>query len=333
MKLSKQERIAVLIIAVIIILGIGIFLFIVPQFEKIGTSNASLTTKKQELSDAQTRAATVTDLGTQVTDAYNQGNMLADMFFEEMTAYEADDQIRDFIQYCKDAGLKCTVDSISVGTPSVGTLGVTFNTESEVTYDLKTAAQGELDEETEEEMRTAILQEALSSSQTVGAIDVSFTVTTLEPEDMLQFIDYINDYEINGVRKAMRLSSGITIDYAEVTEKYNKVIEDMELDLNYDAIKEVADENGKDFPSKQELKEILGLAEESETTTAATNENGETTAAATTTNNTEEDDNMVTEVGDDVIYSTEVTITMYSLERMQDPTDKLAEQDELLAAY
>ena len=33
MKLSKQERIAVLVIAVVILLGLGIFLFIVPKFE------------------------------------------------------------------------------------------------------------------------------------------------------------------------------------------------------------------------------------------------------------------------------------------------------------
>jgi len=101
MRLSKQERMAVLVIAVIIILGLGIFLFIVPSFKSIGTSNASLTSKKQELADAQAKAATAMDLGTQVNEAYKQGDKVADMFFEEMKAYEADDQIRDFIQYCK----------------------------------------------------------------------------------------------------------------------------------------------------------------------------------------------------------------------------------------
>ena len=49
MKLSKQERIAVLVIAVVILLGLGIFLFIVPKFEAIGTSSASLLNKQVEL--------------------------------------------------------------------------------------------------------------------------------------------------------------------------------------------------------------------------------------------------------------------------------------------
>ena len=42
MKLSKQERIAVLVIAVVILLGLGIFLFIVPKVEAICTASASL---------------------------------------------------------------------------------------------------------------------------------------------------------------------------------------------------------------------------------------------------------------------------------------------------
>ena len=49
MKLSKQERIAVLVIAVVILLGLGIFLFIVPKFEAIGTSSVSLLNKQVEL--------------------------------------------------------------------------------------------------------------------------------------------------------------------------------------------------------------------------------------------------------------------------------------------
>lgn len=321
MRLSKQERMAVLIIAVIIILGLGIFLFIVPQFQSIGTSNASLESKKKELADAQAKAATVVDLGTQVNDAYKQGNKLADMFFEEMKDYEADDQIRDFIQFCKDSGLKCSVDSITIGTPTVGNLGVTFNEESEITYDLKTAARGDSanGEQTDEQRREEILQNALANTQTVGAIDVTFNVTTLEPDDLIKFIDLINNYEINGVRKAMRLSSGIEIEFADVAVKYQKVIDDMTLDLTFDALKEVADENGKKFPTKQELKEKLGLVK----TTGEGDGDGDTAAAQPA-------DDLMYDIGDDEIYTAELTITMYSLERMQDPTNKLAEQNALL---
>ena len=117
MRLSKQERIAVLVIAVIIILGLVIFLFIVPQFQNIGTDTAALINKQQELQTARDKAATKEDLKEQVIEAYKDGQDIADMFFEEMKPYEADNEIRNFIQYCKDNGVKVSVDSMTISSP------------------------------------------------------------------------------------------------------------------------------------------------------------------------------------------------------------------------
>ncbi len=327
MRLSKQERIAVLVIAVIIILGLGIFLFIVPQFQNIATSNTQLAEKQKELTEAQNRANTREQLGQDVLAAYEDGQNIADMFFEEMKPYEADNQIRAFIQYCKDNGVNCSVDSLTINSAGVSELGVTFNTESEITYDLKSFAQGNSSSEgdSEEAQRTAILQEALSNTEAVGSISVSFTVTTLEPDDLLKFIDTINDYEVDGVRKAIKLTSGIKIEYSEIQQKYDEIVDDMELDLNYDALAALAKANGKTAPTKDEIKAMLGL-DTTSTTTATTGTDGENTV--TTTGNSTADKLM--DIGDDDIYSAELTLTMYSLERMQDPTDTLAEQDKML---
>ena len=228
MKLSKQERIAVLVIAVIILLTLGVIFFIVPKFNAIGTDSALLLNKQAELKTAQDRAATKDDLQDQIINAYNDGRNIADMFFEEMQPYEADNEIREFIEYCNnstDENVKVavTVDSLSIGAPSVSTLGVSFFTEPVVTYDLKTyVTQGQ--QPTEDELdATAIeilLQSALSSTQTVGSIDVTFDVTALSDDDLLKFVDDINNYIKNengkDVRKAMRLSSGYSVSYFEI---------------------------------------------------------------------------------------------------------------------
>lgn len=325
MRLSKQERIAVLVIAVIIILGLGIFLFIVPQFKNIGTDTSSLSAKQQELDNAKLRADTRVQLGEDVLKAYKDGQNIADMFFDELKPYEADNEIRNFIQYCKDQGVKCSVDSLTIDSAGVSELGVTFNEEEEITYDLKVAAKGEVQDETDEQRREAILREALANNQAVGSINVSFEVSTLDPDDMMKFIDTINNYKSDGVRKAIRLSSGVEITYNDVKEKYQAVIDDMQLDLTLDALKELADENGKKFPTKDEVKEMLGL----DNPTANT-DNGDAEGGENQANTTGRDANKVYEIGTDDIYSLEVTLTLYSLERMQDPTDKLAEQDQRL---
>lgn len=325
MRLSKQERIAVLVIAVIIILGLGIFLFIVPQFKNIGTDTSSLSAKQQELDNAKLKADTRIQLGEDVLQAYKDGQNIADMFFEELKPYQADNEIRNFIQYCKDQGVKCSVDSLTIDSAGVSELGVTFNEEEEITYDLKVAAKGEVQDETDEQRRDAILREALANNQAVGSINVSFKVSTLDPDDMMKFIDTINNYKSDGVRKAIRLSSGVEITYNDVEEKYQAVIDDMQLDLTLDALKELADENGKKFPTKDEIKAMLGLDNPTANTDNGDAEGGEN--QATTTGR---DENKVYEIGTDDIYSLEVTLTLYSLERMQDPTDKLAEQDQRL---
>ena len=316
MKLSKQERIAVLVIAVVILLGLGIFLFIVPKFEAIGTSSASLLNKQAELQTDIDRAATKEKLGEDVINAYNDGRNIADMFFEEMKPYEADNEIREFIQYCKDNGVNIAVDSMSIGAPTVSTLG--FSTEPVVEYDLKTyATQGQEPsaEELEALNREAIMQAALASTQAVGSIDVSFTVTTLNSDDMLKFIDIINDYykqEDGGMmRKAIRLSNGLSITDTDVEKKYADYVDDLTAK---------AEKDGKSRLEKDTGKTVGKQDQNANNNNAADDGDGETA----NTNNKNEDK---TTTFEENVCQVDVTLTMYSIERMQDPTDQLSSQN------
>lgn len=318
MKLSKQERIAVLVIAVIILLTLGVIFFIVPKFNAIGTDSALLLNKQAELKTAQDRAATKDDLQDQIINAYNDGRNIADMFFEEMQPYEADNEIREFIEYCNnstDENVKVavTADSLSIGAPSVSTLGVSFFTEPVVTYDLKTyVTQGQ--QPTEDELaamaRETLLQSALSSTQTVGSIDVTFDVTALSDDDLLKFVDDINNYIKNengkDVRKAMRLSSGYSVSYSEIEEKYTKLADEF-------TEKAVAEAN-----------KLLGIDGKDNTNAAG---NTDTDNAAGNNGAEQEDKDDKDKSIDDVTRQMTVTITMYSIERMQDPTDQLAAQN------
>lgn len=318
MKLSKQERIAVLVIAVIILLGLGIFLFIVPKFEAIGTSSASLLNKQVELQADIDRAATKEKLGEDVINAYNDGRNIADMFFEEMKPYEADNEIREFIRYCKDKGVNIAVDSLSISEPSVSTLGVTFYSEPTVEYDLKTyATQGQQpsEEEIAAQNRQAILQAALANTQTVGSIDVSFTVTTLNSEDMLKFIDIINDYykqeESGMMRKAIRLSSGLSITDKDVEKKYADYVDELLAKAEKDGKARLEKDTGK----------TVGKQDQN----ANNNAGAEPVDGEAGNNNQKEDDKTTT--FEDNTCQIGVTLTMYSIERMQDPTDQLSAQN------
>ncbi len=302
MKLSKQERIGVLIIAVILILGLGIWLFIVPKFESVSQSNITLDSKTQELKTAQEKAATKDQLKEQVLAAYEAGENLADMFFEEMTHYQADEEFRAFLDQCKT---NIYVADMSVGEPTVSTLAPTYFEKQEVEYALKTyVTQGV--EPTEAELATAkrweTVRNILGTSQDVGSISVDFEVVALTPEEIIAFCDEVNDYvkkENNkDTRKAVMIS-GLSVTYIENENLYDELIEEIELE----AADKALDALYKEMNMKRPVDETANQP--------ATEEEEEATLSVT-----------------DYIYSLSATITFYSVERMQDPADQLEAQEQ-----
>lgn len=304
MKLSKQERLGILIVAVILILGLGTWLFIVPKVEALNASNTTFTTKQTELDNAKSEAARKEPLKQQVLDAYKEGESLADMFFEEMTTYEADMEFRAFLEQCKTNIL---VESISVSEPTTATLAPEYFTKEEVTYPLKTyVTQGleKTEDEIASEERWNELKNALGVSQTVGAITVEFTVNTVSSEDLLAFADEINNYVKleNGkdTRKAMILN-GASITLPLVENQYAELIAQIEEDSLDEAIDQLYKHLGKKRPQKD------GAG-------SADGENGEQEEAE--------------ESPSDYYYQLSTSITFYSVERMQDPTEQLNAQEQ-----
>ncbi len=315
MKLSKQERIGVLIIAVVLIIGLGIFFFVVPKFKEVSASSAQLENKQAEYQAVVDKANLKDGLRDQVIGAYEQGRDLADMFFEEMTPYELDAEVRTFIESAKAAGHNIVVESLNVSKPATSTLSVSFFNETELSYELKSyATQGQ--QPTEEQLaaqaRRDKLMSILSNAQTVGASTANFTVTAMTPEELVEFVNYINEYikteEGKQIRKALKYEGTLAVTYDDVIAKYDEIIEEMKPDIEEDAYAELKKNVGDkaDTPDKKD-----------EGQTGATG--GENAGAA----NEDEDKIALT----DCIYSQGISLTFYFIERMQDPTDILNQQE------
>ncbi len=304
MKLSKQERIGVLIIAVILILGLGIWLYIVPKVQSINQSNVALDSKRQELVAAQQKAATKDDLKTQVLAAYDKGENLANMFFEEMTTYELDEEFRTFLAQCET---DVYVADFAVTEPSTITLAPNYFEEAEVEYALKTYVTKDI-EPTEEELATQArweaIRNALGTSQTVGCNTVNFTFTVLSPEDMMKFYDEVNNYmkTENGkeTRKALRIS-GMNVSYPDNESYYEELMESIAEEAEDAAL----DALYKEHNMKRPVDETPVVPE--------TGAQGEEEARLNVS---------------DTIYSYSVTLTFYTVERMQDPTPQLEAQEQ-----
>lgn len=302
MKLSKQERIGILVVAIVLILGLGIWMFIVPKIESVNNSNKTLASKEQELANAQSEALLKDSLKDQIMDAYEEGEDYANMFFEEMTTYQADAEFRAFLEQCEANVL---VESITVGEPTTATLAPQYFEEEEVTYDLKTYVTQDIektDEEIASEERWTELKNALGVSQTVGAITVEFTVNALDPADLLAFADEVNNYfkveNGDSTRKAVKLN-GYSLSYPLNESMYEELIAEIDAESMDEAI---------DLLCKH-----LGVKRNT---------------AAETTTNTEEKADESDPSPTEYIYQLSTSITFYSVERMQDPTDQLKAQEQ-----
>lgn len=304
MKLSKQERIATIVILILVILGVGIFVFIKPAFESLSSTQKNLDNKKAEYNAAVEKAGRKGALRTQIEEAYATGEHMADMFFPELTSYEADEAIRTFLSQCK---ANVVVEALEVEEPTTSEFSPFFNVREEVVYELKTyATQGaEVDAaESKRLARLAELQAALGGTQTIGSSTVSFTVSAIDRDELLKFADEVNNYIVkeNGkdTRKALILN-GMAFECPEIEKEYNSKVEEINSEAEKVGREALERETGKKPGSN---------------TNSDTNAEGE--------NNAEKDGEVNVS---ECIYNVETSITFYSIERMQNPKAQLDKQD------
>lgn len=237
MKLSKQERIGALIILAIVILALGAFLLIKPKFEEVSTTKSTLEARQNELTSLRARQQLKGSLREEIEAEYEEGEHLADMFFPELTSYDAH---RAFIDFIKQVNVPVVVEQLDVTEPTTETLNISFYTPTDVTYALKTYVTQGLEPSEEEarfEMRNLLLRAALASSQTIGASNVNFTASFLSRDDMIAFVDAVNDYKVkeegaeDEVRKAIRVNM-LSVDYEEVATAYNHFVDQSSTEVS-----------------------------------------------------------------------------------------------------
>ena len=347
MKLSKQERIAAIVVIILVILVAGVFLFIKPNIETIMATKASLEAKRTEYEDDVAKVETKEQLKTQILSAYDKGKDLADMFFPELTSYEVDNEFRAFLDQCANRN-NILVEEISVSNPGTAGLSTSVYSPSSTSYALKDYVnQGAEAAEDSNLLRQRMIATNLGDAQTIGASTVSFTVYALTIDDILTFADQVNNYKIteNGktVRKAIELN-GVGFDDLRtkdiLEERGNEAIT---------ALREDSDSRFSQYLAQLDTTTRSARAEAPAATPAPTTPAPATPAPTTPADNNTaapEDGNDNTsstpgnigEISVDeerreyFLYSLDCTITFYSIERMQDPSAVLAEQDQAATA-
>ncbi|MDE6733510.1 MAG: hypothetical protein K2J77_11625 [Oscillospiraceae bacterium] len=348
MKLSKQERIAAIVVIVLVIIVAGVFIFIKPNIETILSTKESLAAKKKEYEDDVARAATKDQLKTQILSAYDDGKNLADMFFPELKAYEVDNEFRAFLEQVANRE-NIHVDSFSVSEPGTAGLSTSVYTPSSTSYALKNYVnQGSEAAANNNLIRQRMIQTNLGEAQTIGASTVSFTLYAASMEDLLKFADAVNNYEmpVNGkkVRKAIELN-GVSFSDARTSYLLNKRGTDQGTEATQagsDTFTSFLSGNAR-ITREAEAEPAAATPAANPTPAPAANTapapaaNPAPATPAPTTNEPSSNDTPGEPLGAEMtdgeesmeyyLYKLNCTITFYSIERMSDPSATLAEQD------
>lgn len=323
MKLSKQERIAAIVLIILVIVVAGVFLFIKPNIETIISTKETLSAKQKEYDDDVAKAGTKGELRDGIIAAYNNGKNVADRFFTELSAYEADNEFRAFLESCEANVL---VEDLTVSAPGTAGLSSSMFVPTEVQYALKEFVnQGNTNEELDPGLvRQAAVMVILGEPQTIGATTVSFTLKATSLDDILKFADEVNNYAKNengaSVRKAIELNT-ITFTDNKAVDEYTALAESLKAQAEAKAGEVFKDKTGSD---------LSGFS-----SSGNGNTNTSTPANGDNNDNNNDDNNANTPGGNEqgeenlnhYYFEMPCTITFYSVERMQDPTPILDAQD------
>jgi len=222
MKLGYRERVILIIVLIIAIFGLGIFVFIKPQWEQLNDNKARRDTLKTEWDGKLAEFDRINPTRDKINEDVENGRKLAQKFTGEMTSVELAKFLQDkFINTEKNIEDEVILkDSVAVSDPGTASLSYYYYRPNVVTYPLYENADldGSLAKAVAEKMKEANTF-ALHSAQTTGSGAATFTML-INREDTMEFLDAIYNY-CKGDKETMMIES-VTLKECDFNEDYEE---------------------------------------------------------------------------------------------------------------
>lgn len=216
MKFGYRDRIILLIACVVIIFGVGFFVFIRPKYQELKKDEKALQKAEGEWTLKMNDFESIPDLQESITKRFNKASDISLNFTDEMDATELDQFLQEkFFNNTEKDNIKddtSLISSLSVSDEGTSSIGFYYYTPSIVTYPLYEYADldGSLKAAAAEKRKEADLF-AAHSAQTVGAGQSTFTVR-INRKDAMDFIDSVRKFAMDN-KDAMIINSVSIAEY------------------------------------------------------------------------------------------------------------------------
>jgi hypothetical protein len=221
MKLGYRERVVLIIVLIIAILGLGIFVFIKPQYEQLNDNKKRRDDLKTAWDAKLAEFDRINNTQKKITDRVEEGRGIAQKFTDEMDSVELAQFLqKQFINTEKNVEDEVMLkDSVTVTDAGTASLSYYYYRPNAVTYPLYENADldGSLAEALNKKMEEANTF-ALHSAQTAGSSAASFTML-INREDTMEFLDNVYKYCAN--KETMMIES-ITLKECDFNENYKE---------------------------------------------------------------------------------------------------------------
>ena len=221
MKLSYRDKVIVIVVAVLVILGIGIFSFIKPKYEDLQVSKERLAAKEDEKAQVEAKMGTLEELKKKLEDDINA--VVEDQ--EQFLSEEEYSETYQISQYLMDllSNDRFEIKGISMGRLSTSNLSAYFYNKYAVAYPLK--INGDINGELPPEVGYAATGSYPSAPASVKIAGTTVTVNygCEEADDLLEAIQTIADHDKN---LYVMTFSGSYVDAADKAEATGEDAED-----------------------------------------------------------------------------------------------------------
>ncbi|MCM1299180.1 MAG: hypothetical protein NC203_06215 [Firmicutes bacterium] len=211
MKLSNKEKVILAVFLAVVIIVAGVFLLILPEYNKIDPNKNSLKNAQNQRDQINQTLLRESTIDQEIQTALDKANTFSENFYDDLTTYQADMILRDIL-----AETDLEASTLTVSDFTTTNLTLTEYIDTVVTYPLKdfsgyvapglidvsgygiaydedgniTVPEGFTLEDTKELLKDYMRLLLQTQQQTIGSITVSFDVKGTRA-DFIKFLDYV----------------------------------------------------------------------------------------------------------------------------------------------
>lgn len=211
MKLKNNEKIILAVLLAVVIIAMGVFLLILPEYNKIEPNKQGLASAQQRRDELYQTLSRESTIDNEIQTALDKANKFSENFYHDLTTYEADRILRDIL-----AKTSTSTYGISIEDYNVSTLTLSQYVDAVVTYPLKdysgyiepgvidvsaygitydeegniTVPEGFTTDDAKNLLKDYMRIMLTTQEQTVGSISLNFDIKGTR-KDFINFLDYV----------------------------------------------------------------------------------------------------------------------------------------------